>query len=212
MKRTIVLTISILGLVVGLLLSVSSIQAAKRSHGHDQHAEMHHHGEHTKKSDKARCAIFGMVMKKSAMTELTHDGKTYYFCNAKQAEMFKVQPEKYLKQILLGDLTVNLNVLTVDEYKELMRDLGMGGMMKMEAMAGKTHRMSVYVTQQRQDLPLKGISLALQIADANGKKTTMPLTYNKMMKTYDTFAAVSAGGTHRVRILIKTPGVNISSG
>lgn len=211
MKRTIVLTILILGLVVGLLLSVSSIQADKRSH---DHSEVHHQhdSEHAKKSSKARCAIFGMVMKKSAMTELTHDGKTYYFCNAKQAGMFKVQPEKYLKQILLGNLTVNLNVLTVDEYKELMRDIGMGGMMKMEAMAGKTHRMSVYVTQQRQDLPLEGISLALQIADANGKKTTMPLTYNKMMKTYDTFAAVPAGGTHQVRILIATPGVNISSG
>ena len=72
--------------------------------------------------------------------------------------------------------------------------------------------MSVYITQQHQDLPLEGISLALQIADANGTETTMPLTYNKMMKTYDTFAAVSADRTHRVRVLITTPEVNISSG
>ena len=137
MKRTVVLTISILGLVVGLWLNVSSIQADKRSHGHDHHAEMHHHGEHTKKSNKARCAIFGMMMKASAMTEMSLDGKTYYFCNAKQAEMFKAHPDKYLKQISLGHATVNLNVLTVDEYKELMRDLGMGGMMNMDAMKGK---------------------------------------------------------------------------
>jgi len=76
-KRTVVLTISILGLVIGLLISTSSIQADKRSHGHDHHDDMHHHGEHTKKSGKARCAIVGMMMKASAMTEISLDGKTY---------------------------------------------------------------------------------------------------------------------------------------
>ncbi len=212
MKRTIVLTISILGLVVGLLVSTSSIQADKRSHGHDHHADMHHHGEHAKKSGKARCAIVGMMMKASAMTEMSLDGKTYYFCNAKQAEMFKVHPDKYLKQTSLGHATVNLNVLTIDEYKEIMQDLGMGGMMKMDAMKGKTHRMSVYITQQNKDhgQPLEGAYLALKITESNGKKTTVPLSYNKMMKTYDAFAAVPADATLRVQMVITTPEINVS--
>ena len=212
MKRTIVLTISVLGLAVGLLLSASSIQADKRSHGHDHHADMHQHGEHTKKSDKERCAMFGMMMKASAMTEMSHDGKTYYFCNAKQAEMFKADPGKYLKQVSLGHATVNLNVLTIDEYKEMMQDMGMGGMMKMDAMKGKTHRMSVYITQHDHDhdRPLEGAYLALKITESNGKKTTVPLSYNKMMKTYDAFAAVTAGGTLRVQMVITTPEINIS--
>ena len=203
MKRTIVLAILILALVVGFLFSVSSIQADKRSH---DHTEMHHHGEH---GSKVRCAIDGMMMKASAMTEMRHDGERYYFCSAKQAEMFKAHPDKYLKQISIGHLTINLNVLTVDEYKEMMRDMGMGGMMKMDAMKGQTHRMSVYTTQHHQDVSLEGISFALQVADAKGNETTVPLTYNKMMKTYDAFAAVPADGTHRIRILIATPEINI---
>jgi YHS domain-containing protein len=202
-KRTIVLAILILALVVGFLFSVSSIQADKRSH---DHTEMHHHGEH---GSKVRCAIDGMMMKASAMTEMTHDGETYYFCNAKQAEMFKAHPDKYLKQISIGPLTLNLNLLTIDEYKEMMQEMGMGGMMKMDMMKGKTHRMSVYITQGRDEIALEGISLALQITDAKGKETTMPLTYNKMMKTYDAFAAVPAGGKHRIRVLITTPETNI---
>ena len=206
MKRTIAFKTSILGLVVGLLLCVSSIQADKRS---QDHSEMHQHSEHAKESNKARCAIDGMMMNTSAMTEMTHDGKTYYFCNAKQAEMFKAHPDKYLKQISIGHLTINLNVFTIDEYKAMMRDMGMGGMMKMDAMKGKTHRMSVYTTQHHEDVSLEGISFALQVADAKGNETTVPLTYNKMMKTYDAFADVPADGTHRIRILIATPEINI---
>jgi YHS domain-containing protein len=201
---------SILGfaLAVGFLLLVSSIQAEMHEQGHE-HAKTHQHGDQTKSNDKVRCAIEGMMMKASAMTEMTHDGETYYFCNAKQAEMFKAHPDKYLKQISIGPLTLNLNLLTIDEYKEMMQEMGMGGMMKMDMMKGKTHRMSVYITQGRDEIALEGISLALQITDAKGKETTMPLTYNKMMKTYDAFAAVPAGGKHRIRVLITTPETNI---
>ena len=107
------------------------------------------------------------------MTEMTHDGETYYFCNAKQAEMFKAHPDHYLKRIPLGSLTFNLNLLTIEEYKEMMQGMGMGGMMKMDMMKGKTHRMSVYMTQDHGDVTLEGISLALQITDAKGKETTV---------------------------------------
>ena len=206
MKKTVAFTTLILGLAlcVGFLFSVSSIQANKH-----EHAE-HRHGENANKSDKVRCAIDGMMMKSSAMTEMSHDGETYYFCNAKQAEMFKSHPDKYLKQISLGHLTLNLNLLTIDEYKEMMQEMGMGGMMKMDVMKEKTHRLSVYMTQHRGDIALEGISLALQITGAKGKETTVPLIYNKMMKTYDAFAAVPAGGEQRIRILVATPEIKIS--
>ena len=204
-------TTSILGLAlaVGFLLSISAIQAENHEQGHE-HAETHQHDEHAKSVDKVRCAIDGMMMKASAMTEMTHDGKTYYFCNAKQAQMFKAHPDKYLKQISLGPLTFNLNLLTVEEYKEMMRDMGMGGMMKMNVMKGKTHHMSVYTTQLHRDIPLEGVSLALRITDAKGKETTVPLTYNKMMKTYDAFAAMPAGGMRQIRVLITTPEIKVS--
>ena len=202
---------SILGfaLAVGFLLFVSSVQAEMHAQSHG-HAETHQPGDQTKSNDKVRCAIDGMMMKASAMTEMTHDGETYYFCNAKQAEMFKAHPDKYLKQISIGPLTLNLNLLTIDEYKEMMQEMGMGGMMEMDAMKGKTHRMSVYMTQHRGDIALERVSLALQITDAKGKETAVPLTYNKTMKTYDAFAAVPAGGKHRIRVLITTPEINIS--
>ena len=203
------ITTAILGLVltVGFLLTISAIQAAHHEQGHN-HAEHHQHS--AKKSDKVRCAISGMMMKATAMVEMTHNGKTYYFCNAKQAQMFKAHPDKYLKQISLGPITFNLNLLTVKEYKEMMQDMGMGGMMKMDALKGKTHRLSVYTTTHHHDLPLEGASLALQITDAKGKTTTVPLTYNKMMKARDAFVAVPAGGMRQIRVLITTPSTNVS--
>ena len=203
------ITTAILGLVltVGFLLTISAIQAAHHEQGHD-HAEHHQHS--AKKGDKVRCAIDGMMMKATAMTEMTYNGKTYYFCNAKQAQMFKAHPDRYLKQISLGPITFNLNLLTVKEYKEMMQDMGMGGMMKMDAMKGKTHRLSVYTTAHHRDLPLEGTSLALQITDAKGKATTVPLTYNKMMKAHNAFVAVPAGGMRQIRVLITTPSTNVS--
>ncbi len=211
MKRNFAFLMSIFGLTltVGFLFFLSSLRAEKHDQDH-KHAQTHQHGEHAKSNKKVRCAIDGMAMNASVMTEMIHNGETYYFCNAKQAHMFKASPDKYLKQISLGHLTFNLNLLTIDEYKEMMQEMGMGGMMKMDVMKGKTHRLSVYMTQHRGDIALEGISLTLQITDAKGKETTVPLIYNKMMKIYDAFAAVPAGGEQRIRILIATPEIKIS--
>ena len=144
-------------LVLGLLLLAPPIRAEKG------HVEEHQHShDDVTKDKKARCAIDGMMMKASVMTKVTHGEKTHYFCNAKQAEMFKAHPDKHLKQISLGHLMFNLNLLTLDEYKEMVADMGMGNMMKMDAMKGKTHRIGVYLTQHRRDIALDGISLALQ--------------------------------------------------
>lgn len=211
MKRNVAFLMSIFGLalVAGLSFLHSSLKAENHHHEH-KHAQMHQHDQDVKSNKKVRCAVDGMMMKASAMTEMTHDGETYYFCNAKQAKMFMVHPDKYLKQISLGPLTVNFNLVTIDEYKEMMQEMGMGGMMKMDVMKDKTHRMSVYMTQHRDSIALEGASFALQITDANGKETTVPLTYNKMMKAFDAFATLPSGGKHRIRILIVTPEINIS--
>ena len=211
MKRNFAFLPSIFGLalVAGLSFLHSSLKAENQHHEH-KHAQMHQHDEDAKSNKKVRCAVDGMMMKASAMMEMSHDGKTYYFCNAKQAKMFMAHPDKYLKQISFGPLTLNFNLVTIDEYKEMMREMGMGGMMKMDVMKGKTHRLSVYMTQRRDGIALEGISFALQITDANGKETTVPLTYNKMMKAFDAFAAVPSGGKYRIRVLIATPEINIS--
>ena len=210
MKNTIPFTTLILGLAlaVGFLFFVTSLQAEKHEHGHE-HAQTHQHDQQTKDNNKVRCAVDGMMMKASAMTKMEHGEETYYFCNAKQAEMFKAHPGKYLKQISLGPLTLNLNLLSIEEYKAMMQHMGMGGMMQMDAMKGKTHRLSVYMTQHRGDITLEGISLTLQIIDAQGKETTVPLTYNKMMKAYDAFATVPAGSRYQIRVLITTPEIDI---
>lgn len=210
MKNTIPFTTSILGLAlaVGFLFFVTSLQAEKHEHSHE-HTQTHQHDQQTKGNNKVRCAVDGMMMKASAMTEMEHGEETYYFCNAKQAEMFKAHPGKYLKQISLGHLTLNLNLLSIKEYQEMMHHMGMGRMMQMDTMKGKTHRLSVYMTQHRDDITLEGISLALQIADAKGKETIVPLTYNKMMKAFGAFAAMPAGSKYRIRVLITTPEINI---
>jgi YHS domain-containing protein len=185
-------------LSVALLIFIVSL-LAEEEHAHD--------ADHDKATnDKARCAVDGMMMKPSAMTKITLEGRTYYFCNQKQAQMFKANPDKYLKMIPFGHLTFNLNLMAVDEYKEMMNGMGMGNM-KMEALAGKTHRVSVYLTQHSQDVSIANIELALQITDAAGNQTTAPLAYNKMMKVYDGFVAIRSGG--KIGIVVTTPSVEV---
>ena len=210
-------TLPILGLAcaVGLLFFVPLLDA---QHQHDEHDHMQN-DTHDKyghsdmaKGQKIRCAFDGMMMKASTMIEVKHKGKTHYFCNQQQAEIFEAHPDRYLKQIPMGHLNFNLNVLTVDEYKTMMESMGMAehGMMKIDAMKEKTHRISVYTTQHNRDISLGDIELALQITDATGKTDTTPLKYNKMMKTYDGYVAMPSAGKHQVRVLVTTPGVSVS--
>ena len=216
MKAKFALTLSILGLTVGFLSLASNLHAEEghkhHEHGHMQKDTNQHQHQHsdTAKGKKVRCAFDGMMMKASAMVEVKHEGKTHYFCNQQQAEMFKTHSHKYFKQIPMGHLTFNLNVLTVDEHKKMMEDMGMGGMMKMDPMKGKTHRIAVYLTQHNRDIQLDDIELALQITSPSGTATTVPLEYNKMMKTYDGYAALPAGGQYKIQALITTAGVSVS--
>ena len=138
---------------------------------HDHDMDMEGHGMEMKHegqgSDKARCAIDGMEMKKSAMVEMEHHGKTLYFCSTEQMDRFKKNPTKYLKIVSIGDVDVNLNILTMKEYKNVMNDMGMGGMMKMEGMDKATHYISVYLTDKK-----TGASIAAHSMDEkSGKKT-----------------------------------------
>jgi len=208
MKTKFAFTLSIIALafVFGVLFFISFLNAGDEAHKHEQPGHETHHAA----EDKVRCAFDGMMMKASAMTKITHKGKTFYFCNQKQADMFKANPKKYLKQIPLGHLTFNLNVLSVDEYKEMMTDMGMGSMIKMDAMKGKTHHISVYLTQHNQDIKLDDVELALQITNDSGKATTVPLKYNKMMKTYDAYVAMPSGGKYKIQVIITTSEVSVS--
>jgi YHS domain-containing protein len=210
MKTKATLTLLIFALASGFLFFVTALNAEKDEHDHG-HAETHQHADEAKSSDKVRCAIDGMMMKASAMIEAKHDGKTHYFCNHKQAEMFKAHPDSYLKQIPFGHLTFNLNVLTIDEYGEMMTDMGMGKMLKMHPPAdGKTHHLSVYLTQHDQDINIDNVELALQITDAKGKTMTLPLKYNGMLKTYHVYAELPAGEKNKIAVVITTPKVSVS--
>jgi hypothetical protein len=143
--------------------------------------EMRHEGQ---TSDKARCAIDGMEMKKSAMVKMeipnsTRNnarlrlsgefgyGSTLYFCSQKQMEMFQKNPQKYLRIVSIGDVDANINILTMKEYRDMMNDMGMGSMMNMEDMDKATHYISAYLTDKK-----TGASIPAYSMDKNtGKKT-----------------------------------------
>jgi YHS domain-containing protein len=201
-KSTLTRSILALALAGALLFALSPLKA--------ENEHQHQHGDHDGTTDKVRCAVDGMMMKPSGMTKLTHDGKTHYFCNAKQAEMFKANPKRFLKTVSLGHLTFNLNLLTIDEYKAIMNDMGMAGMMKMDEIKGKTHQIGLYTTQHGRELPLDEVKIAVEITDADGKGKMALLEYNKMMKSYEGFIGMPKGGEYQLRVRVTSPSVNVS--
>jgi YHS domain-containing protein len=165
-------TIFVISTFVGLMVYAQPKGEAvgeRSEHTHDMES-----GEHGMEmmpegqaSDKARCAIDGMEMKKSAMVEMEHHGRMLYFCSKKQMEMFKKNPKKYLRVVSIGDVDVNINILTMKEYKDMMNAMGMGGMMKMEGMDKATHYINAYLTDKK-----TGASIPAYSIDKNtGKKT-----------------------------------------
>ena len=164
----------------------------------------------TADDNKVRCAVDGMMMKASAMVKVEQDGKAYYFCNDMQAEMFKANPDKFLQTISVGNLTFDLNVLTIDAYTKMMSHMGMEGMIKTDEIKGKTHYFSVYPTQDHGEIALGDVKLALQVTNAEGETKMALLKYSKMMRTYEGFIAIPKGDEHEVRIRVTSPGVKIS--
>ena len=205
MKLTRRIVASFLAITTVLLFSILSLKAEDAHKGH----EAHHHGDHTADDEKVRCAIDGMMMKALSMVKVEQDGKAYYFCNDMQAEMFKANPEKFLQTISLGNLTFNLNVLTMDEYKGMMSHMGMGGMIKTDEIKGKTHYFSVYPTQDHEEIALDDVKLALQVTNAEGETKMALLKYSKMMRTHAGFIAVPKGENHEVRIRVTSQAIKI---
>lgn len=206
MKLTRRIVASFLAIATVLLFSIFSLKAED---AHKKH-EAHHHGEHTAVNDKVRCAVSGMMMKPSAMVKVEQDGKAYYFCNDAQVEMFKANPDRFLQTIPLGNLTFNLKMLTVDEYKEMMAHMGMEGMIKTDKIKGKTHYFSVYPTQEHEEVALGDVKLALQVTNTEGKTKMALLKYSKMMRTSEGFIVMPKGEKHEVRVRVTSPAVKIS--
>lgn len=206
MKLTRRIVASFLAIATVLLFSIFSLKAED---AHKKH-EAHHHGEHTAVNDKVRCAVDGMMMKTSAMVKVEQDGKAYYFCNDAQAEMFKANPDRFLQTIPLGNLTFNLNVLTMDEYKEMMAHMGMEGMIKTDEIKGKTHYFSVYPTQDHGEIALGDVKIALQVTNTERETKMALLKYSKMTRTYVGFIVMPKGEKHEVRIRVTSPTVKLS--
>ena len=190
-----------------LLFSIFSIKA-EDAH---KHHEAHRHGDHTTADDeKVRCVVDGMMMKPSAMVKVEQDGKVYYCCNDMQAEMFNANPDKYLQTISVGNLTFDLNLLTVEAYKMMMSHMGMKGMIKADKIKGKTHYFSVYPVQDHGEVALGDVKLALQVTNAEGETKMALLKYSKMTRTYEGFIAMPKGEKHDVRIRVTSPAVKIA--
>lgn len=206
MKLTRRIVASFLVITAVLLFSIFSLRAEDAHKNH----EAHHHDDCTAVNEKVRCAVDGMMMKASAMVKVEQDRRTYYFCNDAQAEMFKANPDRFLQTIPLGNLKFNLNVLTVDEYKEMMSHMGMGGMIKAGEIQGKTHYFSVYLTQNHEEIALDDVKLAFQVTNTEGETKMALLKYGKMMRTYEGFIAVPKGEKHEVRIRVTSQAVKIS--
>ncbi len=165
--------------------------------------EMEHGG---KASDKVRCAIEGMEMKKSAMVKMEHHGGTLYFCSKKQMEMFKKNPTKYLKVISIGDVNVNINIITMKEYKDMMNAMGMGGMMKMEGMGKVTHYISAYLTDKKTGASIATHSLdniQIVITSPDGKVQKPQMKFVDMMKYHAASFNLAKSGNYRIKVILE---------
>ena len=198
---------SFLAVLAVLLFSIFSLNAEDTHKAHKAES----HGEHMMgDGEKVRCAVDGMMMKPAAMVKVEQDRKTYYFCNDMQAEMFKANPDKFLQTISVGNLTFDLNLLTIDAYKMMMSHMGMAGMIRTDEVKGKTHYFSVYPTQEHGEIALGDVKLALQVTNAEGETKMTLLKYSKMARTYEGFIAMPKGEEHEVRIRVTSPAVKIS--
>jgi YHS domain-containing protein len=192
-------TTTILLSTIFIISAFALVVYAQHEHG----MEMEHGG---KASDKARCAIEGMEMKKSAMVKMEHNGGTLYFCSKEQMEMFKKNPTKYLKVISIGDVDVNLNILTMKEHKDIMDTMGMGGMMNMKGMGKATHYISAYLTDKKTGASIATHSvdnIQIVITSPDGKVQKPQMKFVDMMKYHAAGFNLAKSGNYKIKVILE---------
>jgi len=182
---------------------------------HDHNMDMGEHGMEMK-GEKARCAIEGMEMKKSAMVKMEHHDRTLYFCSKKEMEKFTKNPTKYLRVISIGDVDVNINILTMKEYKDVMNSMGMGGMMKMEKTGKATHHISAYLTDRKTgtsipayaaDKKTEKFKIRIVIISPDGKVQKPLMKFDKMMKYHASPFNLKKGANYKIKVILEAPNV-----
>ncbi len=199
MKLTWLATLMIIGLVAFTTLTSAQEHDSMSEHptsegsmsGHDM-------GSSAEKSvsDKARCAIEGMMMKKTAMVPMEHGDETLYFCNEEQKAMFQKAPKRYLKKLTVGNYQVLMNTLTMKEYMDMM------GRMAKKAGANDTHWISTYLDVDGKPVELSGITA--KIITPGGKTVFKKLTYDKMLKAYTGNLSLPGSGKYKVSLLLES--------
>lgn len=198
-------------LVIGLVIFIGHLNAEEHPHGMGE-SEEHPHGmkEHdenthsdTKKSnsDKARCAFEGMMMNKSAMVALKHGDETLYFCTESQKAAFQKSPKKYIKKLAIGEHHINMNTLTMKEYRDMMEDMGMAKMMK-KSDPNDTHWISAYIDVEGHSVELAGMTV--KVTTPKGKTKLEELKYDKMMKTFTGNLSLLESGKYKISLLLES--------
>ncbi len=80
----------------------------------------------------------------------------------------------------------------------------MGRTASAKKLAGKTHHVSLYLTQHGRDISLGDVVFVLKINDSGDKQKQVPLIFNKMMKTFDTDLALARNRKAKIRLAIIT--------
>ena len=180
--------------------SEHSMEADKEKEGGADHS-MHDMDSDKPKisSDKARCAIEGMMMKKSAMVPMEHGDETLYFCSEGQKAMFQKSPKRYLKKVKMhGHAILLMNVLTTKEYMDMM------GRMAKKGGPNDTHWLSVYPAEEHQ-MELSGV--AVKVVSPDGKAKLQELKYDKMLKTYTGYVSLLETGKYKLSLLLESEAV-----
>jgi YHS domain-containing protein len=192
-------------LAIGLLTFAA---LAETEHQHDHSTPgMHSMEPSPQKIDtgKARCAYDGMMMKAAAMVSMKHGDETLYFCNKEQMAAFHRSPKQYLRKTSFGDLHVLMNVLTMKEYMDMMKGMGMDKMAK-KGGTNDTHWINVYLASEG-SVALSGI--AVKVLAPNGKASFKELEYNKMMKGFTGTVSILESGRHMLHAFLGLQGVEM---
>jgi YHS domain-containing protein len=151
-----------------------------------------------------RCAFDGMQMKALMMKATMKDknGKTLYFCTKEQMEKFQKEPDKYLRQFSIGNVQVNLNILTVKDYMDAMKVMGMDKYMpQMERSV--THHISAYLIDERSGELIKDVGVQIELTTPGGEVQKKPLKFIEMMNYYADDFSFLKSAKYNIKVLLE---------
>ena len=103
------------------------------------------------------------------------------------------------REVLVEGVKVTFQIMANDEHRKMLKEMKM----KEDVELGTTHNVTVILKDEKTQREITDAQVTMKVIDPKGKDQIKNMKYEKMMKSFDAYFALSDKGKYQVIVLVK---------